>query len=316
VNILITGAAGNLGSHLTRHLLASPHRLTLLEHLRPVAADIARAPNVSVVRADLDDPSSLTAPCRGVDCIVHFAGVLFAPTPERFLPRTNFGYVRNLTAAALEAGVGKFILVSFPHVEGESTPEAPARGLPKSRPPTSVHARTRLAAERHLFSASAGTPMAPVALRAGMIYARGVLMIDAARWLMRRRLLGVWRRPTWIHLLALPDFLTATAAAIEGGAITGIFNLGDDLPLTLQEFLDTLAAHWGYPRPWHAPAWTFYAAGAISEAVATVLRTPSPLTRDFIRIGMTSYVMDTTRMKQELLPMLAYPRLGEGIPLL
>ncbi len=315
MNILITGAAGNLGSHLARHLLAGPHRLTLLEHRRPVSADIARAINVSIVRADLGDPSSLAAPCRGVDCIVHFAGLLFAPRPQRFLPRTNLGYVQHLTTAALEAGVRKFILVSFPHVEGESTPQAPARGLPEGRPPTSVHARTRLAAERHLFAASAGTAMTPVALRAGMIYARGVLMIDAARWLMRRRLLGVWRRTTWIHLLALPDFLTATAAAIDGPTISGIYNLGDDRPLTLQEFLDAVAAHWSYPRPWHAPAWTFYAAGAVCEAAAALLRTPSPLTRDFIRIGMASYVMDTTRMKRELLPRLAYPRLDDGLSL-
>lgn len=313
---LITGAAGNLGTFLARHLANGPHHLTLMIHRRLPPQDLAVAPNVSVVRADLGDPASLATPCRGVDCIVHFAGLLFAPRPERFLPQTNLGYVRHLTAAALEAGVRKFILISFPHVEGTSTPEAPARGLPEGRPPTSVHARTRLAAERHLFGACAGRSMVPVALRAGMIYGRGVLMIEAARWLMRRRLLGVWRRPTGIHLLALPDFLAATTAAIKGPAVSGIYNLGDDRPVALQELLDTLAAHWGYQRPWRAPAWAFYAAGALSEAVATVLRTPSPLTRDFIRIGMASYVMDTTRMKQELLPRLAYPRLEDGLPLL
>lgn len=315
MNVLITGAAGNLGSLLARHLLAGPHHLRLLIHRRPLPPDLAAAPNVSVVRADLANPASLTASCRGADCIVHFAGLLFAPRPERFLPETNLGYVRHLTAAALEAGVRKFILISFPHVEGESTPEAPARGRPDGRP-ASVHARTRLAAEQHLFRACAGTSMVPVVLRAGMIYGRGVLMIEAARWLLRRRLLGVWRTPTWIHLLALPDFLAAVFAAIDGEHISGIYNVGDDQPLTLQEFLGTVAGHWGYRRPWRAPAWSFYAAAAICEVVATLLRTPSPLTRDFIRIGMASYVMDTTRMKRELLPALAYPRLREGLALL
>lgn len=316
MNVLITGAAGNLGSHLARHLLAGPHQLILLEHRRAVAADVARAPNVSIVRADLGDPPSLIGPCRGVDCIVHFGGLLFAPRPERFLPRTNLDYVRHLTAAALEAGVGRFILISFPHVEGESTLEAPARGLPAGRAPTSVHARTRLAAEQHLFAACAGTPTVTVALRAGMIYGRSVLMIEAARWLLRRRLLGVWRTRTWIHLLALPDFLAAITAAIERPQISGIYNLGDERPLTLQEFLDTLADLWGYRRPWRAPAWAFYAAAGATEVVATLLRTPSPLTRDFIRIGMASYVMETSRMKRELLPVLAYPTLRSGLSLL
>jgi hypothetical protein len=40
------------------------------------------------------------------------------------------------------------------------------------------------------------------------------------------------------------------------------------------------------------------------------------LTRDFIKIGMVSSVADTTRMKRELLPRLAYPSLTAGIELL
>jgi hypothetical protein len=52
------------------------------------------------------------------------------------------------------------------------------------------------------------------------------------------------------------------------------------------------------------------------EAYALIFRTASPLTRDFIRIGMASYVSDTTRMRAELLPRLLYPSLTEGIELL
>jgi len=59
-------------------------------------------------------------------------------------------------------------------------------------------------------------------------------MIDAARWLAQRHLLTVWRQPTGIHLLSLPDFLGATTAAIENPMAHGIHNLGDDRPVTLQ----------------------------------------------------------------------------------
>jgi hypothetical protein len=37
------------------------------------------------------------------------------------------------------------------------------------------------------------------------------------------------------------------------------------------------------------------------------------LTRHFVRIGMVSYVMDTRRMKSELLPALRYPSLDERL---
>ena len=158
--------------------------------------------------------------------------------------------------------------------------------------------------------------MVPVTLRAGMIYGRGVLMIEAARWLLRHHLLAVWRKPTWTHLLALPDFLSCVASAIEGDAVSGIYNLGDDEPLTLQEFLDTVANHWGFRKPWRSPKWSFYFAAACCETYAMIFRTRSPLTRDFIKIGMVSCVADTSRMKKELLPELAFPFLKKGLPLL
>ncbi len=314
MRVLITGAAGNLGSALAHFLSDGPHDLRLLVHRTP-PPEVAASRRAEIVWADLADPATLPAACAGVDCIVHFAGRLFAPRPERFLPATNVAYVRHLTAAALAAGVRKMILISFPHVEGETSPSAPATGRP-SGDPTSVHARTRLAAEQLMTSAASGRPTAMVILRAGMIYGRGVLMIEAARWLMRRRLLAVWRRPTWIHLIALPDFLRCVQAAIEGERVAGIYNLGDREPMTLQAFLDTLAAHWGYPKPWRAPAWSFYWAGSCCEAYASVFGTASPLTRDFIRIGMASYVSDTTRMTRELLPELAFPTFTAGLSLL
>jgi nucleoside-diphosphate-sugar epimerase len=314
MRILITGAAGNLGGFLTRYLVGSPHELNLLEHRRRVPAEVAAYPNVRVFRADLARVETLAEPCRGVDAVVHLAGVLFAPRPERFLPTTNVTYVEHLVAAALGAGVGKIILIGFPHVEGESTPAKPARGTLAGEP-TSAHARTRLAAERHLFAACEGTATTPVSLRAGMIYGRGVLMIEAARWLMRRRLLAVWRRPTWVHLLALPDFLRCVVAAIERPGIRGVYNLDDEAPLTLQEFLDALARHWGYAPPRRLPRWTFFAAAAAVEAFAAVFGTAAPLTRDFIRIGMAGFCGDTARMKAELAEV-EYPTLREGLRLL
>ena len=57
--ILITGAAGNLGSRLARHLATSEHRLRLMVHRTALPADLAAAPNVDVVRADLATPETL-----------------------------------------------------------------------------------------------------------------------------------------------------------------------------------------------------------------------------------------------------------------
>jgi nucleoside-diphosphate-sugar epimerase len=246
---------------------------------------------------------------------VHLAGVLFAPRPEEFLPRTNIGFVQNLLSAAQQSAVRKFILVSFPHVEGETTPEHPATNRLDSSTDV-VHFRTRLGAERLLLEQCEGTPITPVILRTGIVYGQGIKLIEVARRLLRYRLLAVWQKPTWIHLVALPDFFAAVLATIENESARGIYNVCDDKPLSIQEFLDRLAAHLGYAKPWRLPEWIFYAAGASCETIGWLLMTTTPLTRDIVKAAMTSAVADNARMKSELLTRLAYPTLSEGISLL
>ena len=95
LRVLITGAAGNLGGFLAQSLLDGEHDLRLMIHQRSIGYDI-EGHEVEVMRADLADPGSLYNICQDVDCIVHFAGELFQPWPERFLPTTNVKYVENL----------------------------------------------------------------------------------------------------------------------------------------------------------------------------------------------------------------------------
>jgi nucleoside-diphosphate-sugar epimerase len=282
--VLITGAAGNLGGLLARHLIEGGHNLRLMYHRKPLPADIAMAPGVQSVRADLADPRTLPPAVAEVDVVVHFAGVLFAPRPERFLPESNTRWFSNLLDASLAAHVGRVILISFPHVEGPTSVERPATGR-LDRQPISVHARTRLEEERLLLGRTAPTATTPVVLRLGMVYGRGILMIEAARWLARRRLLAVWREPTLMHLLSIADYLAAVEAAILRPDAQGIYHVGDEQPVTLQDFLDEACGVWNCPVAIRVPMSLIYAAAYVCEAFALVARTRSPLTRDFVRLG-------------------------------
>lgn len=315
MEVLITGAAGNVGGLLSRHLIGGRHRLRLMTHRKPLDPKIAASPGVREIRADLADTESLISACDGADVIVHLAGVLFAPRPERFLPTTNTQWTKNLVDAALRCGVRKFILISFMHVEGETTPQHPATGRRDARP-SSVHARTRLAAEQYVLEEYHRRGLAGISLRPNFIYARGLLMVEGARSLLRRRLIAIWPKPTWMHLIALPDFLSCVVAALESQSASGVYCLGDDAPLTMQTFLDELADHWGYPRAPRLPPWLIYTAAGSVETYAALFKTAAPITRDFIRIGMASAVADTTRMKRELLAELRYPTLESGLKLL
>jgi nucleoside-diphosphate-sugar epimerase len=316
--ILITGAAGNLGSLLARHLVTggpgSPgtNILRLMYHRNPIAPEIAAAPNVRCVQADLADPRTLPAIVSGVDVVVHFAGVLFAPRPERFLPETNTRWFSNLVTAALDARIGRIILTSFPQVEGPTTVEQPATGRLDGEP-ISVHAKTRLEEERLLMGRTQGTGTSPVILRLGMVYGRGILMIEAARWLALRRLLCVWPEPTLLQLISTPDYLHAVEAAIHKPGVQGIYHVGDEQPVTVQRFLDEACRVWGCPRPIRVPTWLIDVSAACCEAFATIARTPSPLTRDAVRLGRVSHWGDTRRTRMELIPRLVYPTLDAGL---
>jgi nucleoside-diphosphate-sugar epimerase len=245
---------------------------------------------------------------KSADVIVHFAGVLFKANPERFLKTTNTGYFKNLVDAAKENNVRKIILISFPHVEGPTSIEKPASGRLDGIP-ISIHAKTRLEEERYLF---ANVPE-PISLRVGMIYGRGILMIEAARWLAKRRLLGVWKERTQIHLVSKDDFCAACTAAITNRAASGIYHIGDEGNVSLQEFLELACRHWGVGRPWSMPLWLIYAAAELCEFYSKITGSVSPLTRDFIDIGRVPYYSDTERMRKDLLPALKYRTIEDGL---
>ena len=56
-----------------------------------------------------------------------------------------------------------------------------------------------------------------------------------------------------------------------------------------------------------------YAAACLCEGVATVAQHPSPLTRDFVRLGRVPHWGDTRRAREELVPDLIYPTLASGL---
>jgi len=79
MKILITGGAGFIGTHLSRHLLALGHDLTILDNFLPqvhagetyLAADIA--PHVRLIQGDVADVDALRTALAGAQCIVHLA---------------------------------------------------------------------------------------------------------------------------------------------------------------------------------------------------------------------------------------------------
>lgn len=111
--ILITGAAGTIGTTLRAGLRSFGSTLRLTDR-RPLGA---AGEGEEVVIADLNDVDQVLAVTRGVDCIVHLAGV---PREDAWQPilRSNIEAVYNLFEAARINAVRRLILASSNHVIG------------------------------------------------------------------------------------------------------------------------------------------------------------------------------------------------------
>lgn len=312
--IAITGAAGNLGGLLAQGMKDMDVYLNLLTHKKDIAGNLKEKENISVFKVDLASKETLCDALDNVDVIVHFAGILFKANPEKFLPTTNTQYFNNLLDVAIRQKVKRIILISFPHIEGECSPQNPATGVLDGKP-ESMHAKTRLEEERLLFRYGEKCGFEAVSLRVGMVYGEGILMIDAAQWFARHRLLGVWKKPTDIHLISKSDFVDATIAATLNPGVKGIYHIGDEGVQTLQQFLDDITIYKGNHKPWRMPVWMIMTAARGFELFSVFFGTQSPLTVDFVKIGMVSYYGDTRRMRKELLPELKFKTYREGIEL-
>lgn len=130
--VLVTGATGFLGSHLTPLLLERGDAVRVLAR-SPEAAAEALDEGVEVVSGEVESPESLGAAVEGVRQVFHLAGrVSRDPEAADSLRRVHVDGVRHLAAAAREAGVRRLVLVSTSgtiavseHPEPETDEEAP-----------------------------------------------------------------------------------------------------------------------------------------------------------------------------------------------
>jgi NADH dehydrogenase len=108
--ILVTGAAGEIGSRLCRRLLADGHQVRAL--VLPNDPFVQRLPaGVEVRTGDITRAPSLAGTCDGADVVFHLAAVLLGESAAAFRA-VNVEGTRNLVEAASKAKVGHFVHVS------------------------------------------------------------------------------------------------------------------------------------------------------------------------------------------------------------
>jgi nucleoside-diphosphate-sugar epimerase len=242
-------------------LVAAGHEVTATTRTPGKAAQLRQAGAEAVV-VDGMDGAAVTAAVRAAapEVIVHemtaLADMRSLRNLDRVFAATNELRTRgtdNLLAAAAEAGTRRVVAQGYTGWPNErSGGPVKTEGDPlDSRVPASA-ART-LAAIRHVEEAVPRAVPEGLVLRYGSFYGPGAsqVMLDV----VRKRQLPVIGGGTGIWSFSeVTDAAAATVAAVERGA-PGVYNIVDDDPAPVAEWLPYLARVAGARPPLRVPAW-------------------------------------------------------------
>ncbi|WP_129666128.1 NAD-dependent epimerase/dehydratase family protein [Phytoactinopolyspora endophytica] len=261
MRVFVAGASGALGRRLVPQLTARGHQVTATVR-NPDRAGALRAAGVEPVVVDgLDGVAVGEAVVRAKpDAIVHQMTALGGKSDlkhfDRWFATTNrlrTEGTEHLLAAARAAGVGRFIIQSYTGWNNARTGGSIKTEDDQLDPEPAAAQRESMAAIQFLERAVTNAPLHGIVLRYGNFYGPGAS--DSMVELIRKRQFpiigrgrGIW---SWIHL---DDAAAATVAALERGE-PGVYNIVDDDPAAVADWLPHLATSVGAKRPMRVPSW-------------------------------------------------------------
>jgi 2-alkyl-3-oxoalkanoate reductase len=248
VDVLVTGAAGFLGSALVKRLVSERQTVRVLVRRQP--SWLAELPGVQVVIGDLGDPEIVDHAVAGVRTVYHL-GAAMRGGPESFRAGTTVA-VRNIIESCLKHKTAKVVYVSSLSVMDHAgrpddlvlREDSPYEPLPNLR---GLYTQTKLEAERAILDAVAKRGLPAVLLRPGQIFGPGAERVPpngviaiAGRWL----LVGNGEAP--LPLVYVDDVVDALLMAGTRGDVVGkTFNVVDTSPISQNEYVAAYKAKLG-----------------------------------------------------------------------
>ena len=301
MRVLLVGAGGAIGSRLTPKLVSAGHEV-IGTHTAPAGAARVRELGATPVMLDLLDADAVRRAVLAIepDAIVNEATALgdvkFTRNVDRAFATNNRVRVEGndaLLAAAKEAGVERFVAQSFaPYIYArEGGPVKDEDSPLDSDPPKQF--RESSAAMKHLDRtvAEAGG----IVLRYGAFYgADNDGLVEPIKKGQFPIVGGGGAVTSFIHL---EDAAEATVLALEKDG-PAIYNVVDDDPAPVSEWLPVMADALGAKPPRRFPRWL----GRLIGGEAAVM------------MGVEARGSSNAKAKQELGWKLRYPSWREGFP--
>jgi len=280
MRVFVAGASGAIGRLLVPALVAAGHEVTGSTRKRANIKALSEAGATPVVLDGLDAAAVGEAVATAEpDVIVHQMTAI--PTAagfrnfDKIFATTNELRTKgldHLMAAALASDTKRVIAQSYtgwPNIRTGGPVKTEDDPLDPNPP---ANQRVSLAAIRHVEQTVQAAPgVTGLALRYGMLYGPGTADEIAAMIRKRRFPLvgdgaGVW---SFLHV---EDAALATVAAVERGP-AGVYNIVDDEPAPVSQWLPVVAAAIGAKPPMRVPTWVGrIAAGEVGVSMMTRVR--------------------------------------------
>ena len=262
MRVFVTGATGALGRHLVPGLVAAGHEVTATTRAPGKVAQLRAAGAEPVILDGLDREAVITAvQAAAPEVIMHqmtaLAGMRSLRNPDKAFAVTNELRTRgtdNLLAAAALAGTRRVIAQGY----AGPGPDKRSGGALKTEedPPDwrPIPSAARMAAAIAYVDKTVPTVVPEgIVLRYGAFYGPGAS--DALLEMARKRQLPVIGGGTGIwSFIEITDAAAATIAAVDRGA-PGVYNVVDDDPAPVAQWLPYLAQVAGAKPPLRVPAW-------------------------------------------------------------
>ena len=300
--ILVTGAAGFLGSHVTRQLAARGADVRVL--LRPSSSNraIADLP-LEYVTGDLRDLASLDRALAGIQKVFHVAADyrLWSKRSQDIYD-SNVGGTKNLLEAAKRAGVEQFIYTSTVATIAVDRPEPPNEfAEAKLEEMVGHYKRSKWLAEREVlnaaksgFPAIVAMPTTPVGPWDWKPTPTGKIILD----FLNGKMPGYVE--TGLNFVGVEECAAGHILISEKGMVGERYLLGSE-NLTLKAVLDILSQITGLP----APTWKIshrmalgvaYAETAFSRLIGREPQIPV----EGVKIAQHMMFVDSSRAPREL----------------
>jgi nucleoside-diphosphate-sugar epimerase len=281
MRVFVAGASGAIGRPLVRKLVEGGHEVTGMTR-SPHRADEIRGAGAAAVVCDALDAGAVHRAVESArpEAIVNQLTSL----PQEYDPRKiDYGPTNqirregggNLIAAGLEVGALRFVTQSIAFLyapEGEMVKDEEARPWTEAPAPFQDALAAMLEHEREVTGTDG---LEGLVLRYGQFYGPGTYYAadgDIAGRVRRRQFPIVGRGEGVFSFIHTEDAASATVAACEQGS-PGIYNVTDDDPAPLREWLPEYAEILGAKRPFRVPAFLArLLAGSFASMTATGLR--------------------------------------------